>query len=223
MPIGALIGAAGAVGGALITGSAAKSAAKTQAGAADKAAEVQLQMFNTAQEGLKPFREFGTSALSPYAELLGFGPKGSAGAQSALENIPGYQFQRDQGVKQVNNSLGGRGVTGAQAKGIARFVTGLADSTYGEQVGRYQNAATIGANAAAGQATNALQTGQNVGNAYQSAGQATAAGQVGAANAAAQGLYGLSNLYLTSKLLGGGGGGGGGGSGGVPAGGWSGG
>lgn len=124
--------------------------------------------------------------------------------QQTLESIPGYQFTRDQGIKSVNNALGGRGTTGAQAKGIARFVTGLANTTYGDQVSRLANAASLGENAAAGVGTAAVQTGANVGNAYQSAGQAQAAGTVGQANALQQGLYGLSNSFLTSKLLGGG-------------------
>ncbi|HEX7948210.1 MAG TPA: hypothetical protein VF495_26330 [Phenylobacterium sp.] len=260
MPVAAVMGIA-SVGSAAIGASAAGKAAKTQANAANNAANIQLQMFDKTQAGLAPFRDFGTGALSPYAQLLGIGsstpqpdwnaylrmnpdvmqeaikegvdplkyaqqhyqmfgakegrkvamtrPQSQGQAmQTALENIPGYQFVRDQGVKNTVNTFAGRGLSGPQAKGVARFVTGLANSTYGDQVGRLANAAALGENAAAGVGTAAIQTGQNVGNAYQAAGQATAAGQVGQANALQSGLYGLSNSYLTSKLLGGGMGGG---------------
>lgn len=123
--------------------------------------------------------------------------------QRQLESLPGYQFARDQGIKSIGNALGSKGLTGAQSKGIARFVTGLADQTYGEQVNRLQNAATMGQNASAQTGSAGVQTGQNVGQAYQGAGQAIASGQVGSANAISSGLYGLGNAYLTSKILGG--------------------
>jgi hypothetical protein len=260
MPVAAIASAVATVGSAAIGASAAGKAAKTQANAARDAANIQLQMFNKTQQNLSPYMNFGTQALSPYAQLLGIGtnvpqpdwasylrmnpdvmqealkegvdplqyaqthyqmfgakegrklamtqPTSQAQAmQTALENIPGYQFVRDQGIKSVNNAMGGRGLSGAQAKGVSRFVTGLANTTYGDQIARLANAAGLGENAAAGVGNAAIQTGQNVGNAYQAAGQAQAAGQVGTANALQQGLYGLSNSYLTSKLFGSGAGG----------------
>lgn len=127
-----------------------------------------------------------------------------SGVQAQLESLPGYQFARDQGIKSITNAIGSRGLTGAQAKGIARFVTGLADSTYGEQVSRLTGAAALGENAAAQTGNLATQTGSNVGQALIGAGQATAAGQVGSANAISGGISGLSNIYLANKLLGGG-------------------
>jgi hypothetical protein len=256
MPVAAVMAAA-TVGSAALGASAAGKASKQQANAANRAADIQLQMFNTTQQGLAPFRDFGTGALSPYGQLLGIGsstpqpdwnaylrmnpdvmqeaikqgidplkyaqqhyqqfgaaegrklamtrPQSAGDAmQAALEATPGYQFTRDQGIKNTVNTFSGRGLSGAQAKGISRFVTGLADTTYGNQVQRLHDAAALGENAAAGVGTAAVQTGANVGNSYQSAGQAQAAGTVGQANALQQGLYGLSNSYLTSKLLGGG-------------------
>lgn len=122
--------------------------------------------------------------------------------ESALEQTPGYQFTRDQGIQEVSRAVGSRGLTGAQAKGIARFVTGLADKTYGDAVGRLGSATTIGANAAAGGGQIGAQTGQNIGNNIVGAGQASAAGTVGAANAVTAGLGSLGQYAYANKILG---------------------
>ena len=59
---------------------------------------------------------------------------GSMGQQE-LEETPGYQFTRDQGLQSVQNSAAARGlgVSGAALKGAATFATGLADKTYQDQ------------------------------------------------------------------------------------------
>ncbi len=55
--------------------------------------------------------------------------------QATLENLPGYQFTKTQGLKAVQNSAAARGlgVSGAALKGAATFATGLADKTYLDQ------------------------------------------------------------------------------------------
>jgi len=273
MPVGATISAVGSAASAGIGALGAKSAAKTQAKSAQQAADVQMQMFGQTREDLAPYRDYGASALSPLAKLLGFGgtqtgydtgaylannqdvaqayqtlastPEGRAtlaanGITSAdeyaakhyetygkpegraitamtggdeiskfLETLPGYKFARDQGIKSIQSSVGSRGQTGAQAKGIARFVTGLADQTYGEQVNRLMAAAGLGQNAAATTGQLSGQTANNVGQAIIGAGTASAAGTVGAANAASAGLSNLGQIAVGQRLLGMYGGGGG--------------
>ncbi len=119
----------------------------------------------------------------------------------ALEQLPGYQFTRDQGIQSIARSMGSRGQTGAQAKGIARFVTGLADSTYNSQVKNLSDAASLGENAAAGTGSIGATYGQGISNTITGAGTAAAAGTVGAANAATSAIgTGVSGL-LTNKLL----------------------
>lgn len=142
---------------------------------------------------------------------------GTEGIQAYLESLPGYQFARDQGIQAVTNQLNARGLgdmSGSLSKGIARFVTGLADQTYGDQVNRLmsavgmgQNAAaqtgTLSSNAASG-ASNALIGGsQAYGQGIIGAANASAGGTVGAANAISSGLGSLGNAYLTSQILGG--------------------
>lgn len=126
--------------------------------------------------------------------------------QSTLESLPGYQFTRDQGIASVNRVMGSMGQTGAQAKGIARFVTGLADSTYNSQVANLQNATNTGENAAAQTGTIGSVYGGNIGNNIVGAGTAAAAGQVGAANAVSGALGQIPGYLLANQIIGGGGG-----------------
>lgn len=60
--------------------------------------------------------------------------------QAELEQTPGYQFTRQQGLQAVQNSAAARGlgVSGAALKGAATFATGLADSTYQQQFAQQQ-------------------------------------------------------------------------------------
>lgn len=137
------------------------------------------------------------------------GAIGANGMQLALENIPGYQFMRQQGMQAVTNALGAKGLgglSGAYGKGIARFVTGLADTTYGEQINRLMAAATLGQNAAVQTGSAGLNATSNAGNALLGGAGAQAAGTIGSANAWAQGLGGLSNAALLGRsgLYGGG-------------------
>jgi hypothetical protein len=144
--------------------------------------------------------------------------------QAELEATPGYQFTRAQGLKAVQSAAAARGlgVSGASLKGAADFATGLADKTYLDQFnvqqqrfqdvlnlntaqqGNLQNRfqrlnalATIGANAAAGQATAGTAAAATQGNYLNQAGLASAAGTTGAANA----LTGAANNYLGYNML----------------------
>ena len=131
--------------------------------------------------------------------------------EQALQNLPGYQFTRDQGVQQVNRVLGSMGQTGAQAKGISRFVTGLADSTYNSQVQNLQNATNTGEAAGAATAGVGANTGAGISNTIVGAGTANAAGTVGAANAITGALNSVPGALLTNSILNGGANGGSGG------------
>jgi len=160
--------------------------------------------------GQKEGRALGTVAapqVTAPAAGTGTGATPTNAIQAQLESLPGYQFARDQGVASVGRALGSKGLTGAQAKGISRFVTGLADQTYGEQVNRLMNVATMGQNAAAQTGTFGQNAASNSGQALIGGANASAAGTVGAANAAAGGLNSAVNGYLTSRILGGSGGG----------------
>lgn len=123
--------------------------------------------------------------------------------QSFLENTPGYKFARDQGILSITRQLGSMGLTGAQAKGIGRFVSGLAaNDTYFPTVNAVQNAVNTGENAAAQTGSIGQGYGGNISNTIVGAGQAQAAGTVGAANAISGGAGSVANALLLNKILG---------------------
>lgn len=134
-----------------------------------------------------------------------------------LQNTPGYQFTLDQGLRQVNNSAAARGLglSGAQLKGATSFATGLANQTYGDQynralssyntnyqvaandVNRLQNMVNMGQNSAAQQGQQGITGAQGAGNYLTQGANASAAGTMGTANAATNGI----NNYMLYNAL----------------------
>lgn len=146
-------------------------------------------------------------ASAPAAAGAAGGPLGDgtgAGMQAFLANTPGYQFQLQQGTQGVNNALTARGLgglSGSLGKGLAKYITGLADSTYQQQLGNYMNLVNGGASAANQTGGYGTTTGGNVAQTISGAGAATASGYVGGANAVSGAINGGVNGYLTSKYL----------------------
>ncbi|CAG4900845.1 hypothetical protein [Paraburkholderia saeva] len=221
---GGAIAAAGALGGAAISASGSKSAAGTQADAANNAAQLQWQQFQQLQQNLQPYMQLGQNSIPGLQSQLGtlggmnfsFNP-----TEAQLEQTPGYQFTLQQGMKNTNNALAAKGLnlSGAQAKGLSSFTTGLADQTYQQQ---YQNALQnfqtnygmqsdqynrlsglvgLGQNAAAGVGNAGLQTANTAGNFLTSGANAQAAGTIGASNAASSALGSLGQQGLLYSLL----------------------
>jgi len=217
--VGSLIGS---LTGANQQAQAAQSAAQTQANAANYAANLQQQQFATNQANLSPYMSIGTAALPQLLQSLGYqGQYGSNGNltglsgqgfqfnPSNLTQTPGYQFTLQQGLNAVNNATSATGQTGsgAQAKGLANYATGLAQNTYNQQYQNalttyQQNASTLGSllstgqNAAAGLGSMGMQNAQSVGNTLQGGANATAAGQIAAGNATSNALNGAMQLGL---------------------------
>ena len=217
--VGSLIGS---LTGANQQAQAAQSAAQTQANAANYAANLQQQQFATNQANLSPYMSIGTAALPQLLQSLGY--QGQYGANgnltglsgqgfqfnpSNLAQTPGYQFTLQQGLNAVNNATSATGQTGsgAQAKGLANYATGLAQNTYNQQYKNalttyQQNASTLGSllstgqNAAAGLGSMGMQNAQSVGNTLQGGANATAAGQIAAGNATSNALNGAMQLGL---------------------------
>ena len=197
-------------------------AANTQAAAANNAAALQNAQFQQTQANLAPYASIGTAALPQLLKSLGYEGQFGANGQltgmsgqgfqfnpSNLEQTPGYQFTLQQGLNAVNNATSATGQTGsgAQAKGLANYATGLAQNTYNQQ---YQNALTTyqqnasilgsllstGQNAAAGIGSMGMQNAQSVGNTLMSGANATAAGQVAAGSSQTNALNSLMGLGM---------------------------
>lgn len=155
----AVIGVAGVV--ALGVGAAGVAAtaysAHEAAGATRDATNAAINQQNTAldkQSSLSaPYRALGESAIPTLQGLLGIN---GGDPTKTLQNTPGYQFAKDQGLTSTVNqaSAMGLGLSGNTLEGLDKFSTGLASQTYQNQVGNFENVAGMGQAAAAGQAAN---------------------------------------------------------------------
>lgn len=224
--------AAAVVGGAVIGGVASNMAAGKQASASNKAADMQADAANQMREDLSPYNELGNKAINPLWAAMGYqadkngnmvvNPNAALQQKfsfnpSDLAKTPGYQFALQQGLRGTNNALAaqGLGLSGAQAKGLSTFATGLADQTYNQQynnalstyntnyqtaannVSNLQNLVNTGQNSAAQQGQAAVTGAAGAGNYLTQGANAQAAGITGAANAANSGI----NNYMLYNAL----------------------
>lgn len=145
----------------------------------------------------------GTNGIQAGAGLQPFNP-------ANLASTPGYQFQLQQGENALSNNMTqGQGEnSGNTLKALNNYAQGAASTEYNNAYNQYMQQlqqtysmlsgqSGVGANAALGVAGIGQQTGASIGNNITSAGAATAAGQVGSANALTSGISNLSSNYLT--------------------------
>jgi len=236
MPTGALIGGIGSAVGGIAQAFGASSAADAQVAASRDANARLEQQYKTNSANLAPWMQGGANA----SELVNFltgasdtaptwynGEMGGRGALTAgfaptmdqLEQTPGYQFIKNQGLKSVQNSYAAKGLgsSGAAIKGAVDYVsgpTGIASTNYQQQFQNYWNQnksiydmltgqSTVGANAAGALATggNALASGVSAntvgaGNAQAAASNAIGGAVGNTANSIAQ--YGLLSNYMSN-------------------------
>ena len=212
MGIGAIIGGVSALGGSLINSNASQQASQAQVQAQMQALQMQQKMFNTDQANLAPYMaqgQFAQSQLNARLPALTaqFNP-------SDLENTPGYKFTLGQGLQATQNGFAAQGLgsSGAAIKGAGQYATGLAQSTYNQQLQNYlaQNQQTynmlagqqgVGLNAATGLGSlgNAI-TAQSS-NSLTNSGNAQASGILGSANALSGGITSGANSLAQYNML----------------------
>jgi hypothetical protein len=116
-------------------------------------------------------------------------------ATSYIENLPGYQFNLDQGIKSLSRSAAAKGMlqSGNYMQDLLKYSQGLASQTYTSEMNRLMtlSGATVGSPATAGQLT--AQAGQQ-----SASGTQNAVGQLG---------YGLAQAlqpqtYTTQQAIG---------------------
>jgi hypothetical protein len=197
--------AAAVIGGAALTAGvgaiASNSASNKQQASANNATQAQLSMYNLTRGDLSPYNVQGQNALTSMNALMG--GEGAARQQQILQNLPGYQFALNTGLKAVQNSAAARGLgsSGAALRGAADYATGLAQSNYGTYYNQLMGQATLGENAAAQTGANATQTGQSIGNNIIGAGNAAAAGALGIGNSVNNAINSGVSGYFTNQLL----------------------
>lgn len=227
-PITAAIGIGGSLLGGVLSSKASKSAAQTQAAAANNATDTQLQMFNTQNAQLEPYRQAGYNALSNLQYGLGTGPAPAGSIDAGLSpnqfthqfdandlktNLaPNYQFQLQQGQGAATNALNVTGGLGGNfAKGLVDYTVNKAGDAYQNAFNNYNtNQSNIfnrlstiaGYGAGANQQSTALASGlaPAIANSQIGAGSAQAAGIVGSANAVTGGLNNALGWYTLGNM-----------------------
>lgn len=213
MPIAAAVGisAVAGLGSAFIGSSAAKRAAKTQAQASDNANATTLKMYETTRADLQPWAGTGNAANQSIANMYGLPTAANpAGGQAfgesslaAFRNSPDYQVAMREGLRSKDLTAAARGnlLSGAQEKARTEYASDLSSMKFGQYMDNLFKISGMGQNAAAGQGSAAMSAGGQISNNIVQAGDASAAGTMGAANAWGGALSGIgSNLgYLAMR------------------------
>ncbi len=198
MPWGAAIAAGGAIVGGLISSDASKSAANTQANAANNATAVEQQQYQQTRTDLAPYMQQGTMALGDINKFMA--------NPSMVSQLPGYQFQMQQGTAAIDNSASASGLTGNTLKALSDYGQGTAASYSNTYWNQLMQMANLGQTSAAGVGNIGASTANSIGQNTIGAGNAIAAGQVGSASAINSGISnGLQNYLLMNSMNSGGG------------------
>ncbi len=262
--IAAGIGAGGAVAGSVIGSNGAKTAANQQANAEQQALDFQKQQYATNQGNQQPFIQAGQGSIQKLIDSINngtFGPGSLPTFQTGAfklptleeaKQTPGYQFAQQQGELGINRGAAAAGgaFTGGTLKSLSEFNSGLATTTYQQQVqnalGSYQallagnqqnynqlasaqqqeynqiaGVASLGENAAANTGNAGIASGAQIGQTLGNLGTAQASGTVGSANAINSGIGSISNIAQLYGLINSTGGFGGAGSAGAAPPGWT--
>jgi hypothetical protein len=195
LAIASVVGA----GATIYAANQASSATQSASNAAVQQQQAALQQQTTLSQ---PYRDLGSSGIDQYKALLGIGGT-PASMQQTLQQTPGYQFAKTQGIDATKAAAGamGMGLSGNTLRGIDQFSTGLADTTYQQAVQNAQGPVLIGQAAAAGQAANIGQAATNTGNILMNQGQTNAGIAANEAASLAKITGGAANQYATLNTL----------------------
>ena len=120
----------------------------------EQAAELLNQGLDSAKSGIQSGYQTAGGYYDPYMSMAEGLPALQQRIQSGefrsqapnmanfnYQQSPGYQFQMDEGLGQVQRAMGARGLSesGAERKGMARFSQGLANQDYNQDRDRYFN------------------------------------------------------------------------------------
>lgn len=201
--------AAAVIGSAVVGAGTSLAAGRTQANAANRATDTQLQMYNQTREDQKPYREAGVSALGDIGSRWDYFNH-EFGPEDLKANLaPNYEFMRKQGsdaATNMANAAGGIGGNSLQA--ISKWNQDYAQNAYQQAFQNYNaqrtdifnrlsSIAGTGQTAGTAAATGAPTFAGNIANTVTGAGNAQAAGLVGAGNAAT----GAANNFVGWQYL----------------------
>jgi hypothetical protein len=118
-----------------------------------------------------PYEAAGSAALPTLLGLLTGNGQGSAGIMQMLQNLPGFQFAQNWGMRGINNAATTSGLGGNVLTAGANYSSGLAQSTWQNIVNALQGTVNTGASAASGAAGALSAGGLSLGGLFGSAGQ----------------------------------------------------
>lgn len=199
MPMAAVLGAVGSVGGGLIQASAANRASRAQQDAANRQIDLQERIYGETVDRFAPFAGAGNNALSAYLSEMGLGEAPMIGGQQygGIDLSPAARFAMEQGFEGVQSSAAAGGMlnSGAALAGLERTRFGLAQGDRENQLNRLGGLADMGMGAAGMQATAGANMAAGTSNALANIGNAQAAGAIGRGNAFSGALNNLSGVY----------------------------
>jgi hypothetical protein len=204
--------AAVAAGGALLSSQASQNAASTQADAANNASNQQMNMYNLSRQDVQPWLESGRNALGQLNSQM---PQLTRSFSAAdFQNDPGYQFNLQEGQKAIERSAAARGMLNSTStmKDLSKYSQGMASQDYQNAYNRFNtdqsntfnrlaSLAGVGQTAASQNASGANSTGAAIGQNIQAAGNASAAGTVGSANAIQNGINSGTNTWMSQQYM----------------------
>ena len=210
MTWGAVAIAGGAVVGGLISGQASKSAAATQAGATEQAAQLQAQQYGQTRQDLLPYMQTGQVGLGQITDPRFSRPFTMADYQQS----PAYQFNLQQGTQALNKAAAARNMYYAPQtlQDITKYSQGMASNEFQNAFSNYQTdlqnqwarmlgLSQLGQTSAAKVGDIGATTAGAIGGNITSGAAATAAGQMGMANAINQAIGGGTNALLFEQML----------------------
>lgn len=182
-----------------LNGSAAsRSAASQQADAAQRATEAQQATTAQQRADLAPWRQTGELANNKLSQMLGL-----SGSGSFTSDDPSYAFRFSEGQKAVDNGAASRGMSlsGGALKALQKYGQDMASTEYNNSFNRFKSVSDSGQSAAAGQGAASANLGNSTANNLMQAGNASAAGTMGTANAWSGALGSAVNNYQQNQLL----------------------
>lgn len=171
--IGGIAQAAGSMISAKIQANAATEVARISAKAIKEAAQTasdqQKYAIEQSAKMSAPYRGLGESAIPAYQRLLGIGAGGQqdpAQMNAQLTQMPGYQFQQQQGNDATKRqaSAMGLGLSGNTLKALSDYNQGLASTSYQQQLQNLLQPIDVGQASSAGQASMIQAGANNLGN-----------------------------------------------------------
>jgi hypothetical protein len=204
-------GVATAIGVSAVLGySASKSAGQAQADATNRASQLSNDQFQQTRQDQMPWMQAGERALNKLEGAVDYTPFG----MSQFQADPGYGFRLSEGQKALDRSAAARGglISGSALKAATRYGQDMGSQEYTNAFNRYQveraarlqplqSLAGVGQTTAANLGAAGAANANAVGNYMTSGAAASAAGQVGAANALSQGTSTYLNYNQGNNLI----------------------